>query len=61
MSFYQLLQRETAVDREKLLSAPVIEACRCGNINAEMYIAFLTQAFYHVSHTVPLLMTAGAG
>ncbi|WP_419792818.1 TenA family transcriptional regulator [Serratia fonticola] len=59
MSFYQLLQRETAVDREKLLSAPVIEACRCGNINAEMYIAFLTQAFYHVSHTVPLLMTAG--
>ncbi|CAI1906454.1 TPA: TenA family transcriptional regulator [Serratia fonticola] len=59
MSFYQLLQRETAVDREKLLSAPVIEACRCGNINAAMYIAFLTQAFYHVSHTVPLLMTAG--
>ncbi|WP_422527628.1 TenA family transcriptional regulator [Serratia fonticola] len=59
MSFYQLLQRETAVDRDKLLSAPVIEACRCGNINAEMYIAFLTQAFYHVSHTVPLLMTAG--
>ncbi|WP_447876351.1 TenA family transcriptional regulator [Serratia fonticola] len=59
MSFYQLLQRETAVDREKLLSAPVIEACRCGDINAEMYIAFLTQAFYHVSHTVPLLMTAG--
>lgn len=40
MNFYQQLQHDTAVDREKLLSAPVIEACRTGNINAEMYIAF---------------------
>ncbi|WP_337263087.1 MULTISPECIES: TenA family transcriptional regulator [unclassified Serratia (in: enterobacteria)] len=59
MSFYQQLQHDTALDREKLLAAPIIEACRNGNINVEMYIAFLTQAFYHVSHTVPLLMTAG--
>ncbi|MEA9393267.1 iron-containing redox enzyme family protein [Acerihabitans sp. TG2] len=60
MSFYVELQNHTAVERQYLLSAPVIEYCRSGNINASMYISFLTQAFYHVSHTVPLLMAAGS-
>jgi len=59
MNFYQQLQNDTAAEREHLLAAPVIEACRNGNINIDMYIAFLAQAFYHVSHTVPLLMAAG--
>ena len=59
MSFYQQLQDSTARERDYLLSAPIIEACRTGDINKEMYIAFLRQAYYHVRHTVPLLMATG--
>ncbi|AOP86862.1 TPA: iron-containing redox enzyme family protein [Enterobacter kobei] len=60
MSFYQELQNQTAVERQRLLDSPVIARCQTGDISAEMYIAFLTQAYYHVSHTVPLLMCAGS-
>lgn len=60
MSFYQELQNQTAVERQRLLNSPVIARCQTGDISAEMYIAFLTQAYYHVSHTVPLLMCAGS-
>lgn len=60
MSFYQLLQDQTRSAREHMLSAPVIAQCRQGAVTREMYIAFLTQAYYHVSHTVPLLMCAGS-
>lgn len=59
MSFYQMLQDATAQDRARLLDAPVIEACRSGKIDQQTYIAFLTQAYYHVRHTVPLLMATG--
>ena len=59
MTFYQQLQDNTARERDYLLSAPIIEACRTGDINKEMYIAFLKQAYYHVRHTVPLLMATG--
>ncbi len=60
MGFYQELQDQTAADRQRLLSSPVIARCRDGEISRELYIAFLTQAYYHVSHTVPLLMCAGS-
>ncbi len=60
MSFYAELQTHTFAERHHLLSAPVIGLCRSGNINTAMYISFLTQAYYHVSHTVPLLMAAGS-
>ncbi|AEY00329.1 hypothetical protein GU3_02860 [Oceanimonas sp. GK1] len=60
MSFYQRLQQHTAADREYLLSAPIIAACQRGEISRTQYIAFLTQAYHHVRHTVPLLMAAGA-
>ncbi len=59
MSFYQTLQAETAAERERLLAAPIIAACREGSIDKPTYIAFLTQAYYHVRHTVPLLMATG--
>lgn len=60
MSFYQRLQQDTATEREYLLSAPIIAACQRGDISLDQYIAFLTQAYHHVRHTVPLLMAAGA-
>lgn len=59
MSFYQELQQQTARERDYLLSAPIIGACRQGDIQLPTYIAFLTQAYYHVRHTVPLLMATG--
>ncbi len=60
MSFYQQLTAETAVAREYLLSAPAIVACQRGEVTLPRYIAFLTQAYYHVRQTVPLLMACGS-
>lgn len=59
MSLYQRLQTETQAEREYLVSAPIIQRCFHGTICKEDYIAFLTQAYHHVKHTVPLLMTVG--
>ncbi|WP_421297866.1 TenA family transcriptional regulator, partial [Aeromonas sp. 700722] len=59
MSFYQTLQQATASEREHLFNAPIIEACRRGDISRDTYLAFLAQAYYHVRHTVPLLMATG--
>lgn len=59
MSFYQRLQRETEPLRERLLNAPVIQACARGEVSMDTYTAFLTQAYHHVRHTVPLLMACG--
>lgn len=59
MSFFQRLQDETAASRHYLLSAPIIQRCFDGNIQLQDYTAFLTQAYHHVKHTVPLLMTTG--
>ncbi|MBS1155579.1 MAG: biliverdin-producing heme oxygenase [Proteobacteria bacterium] len=60
MSFYQTLHTSTAPARERMLAAPVIAACRNGQIDRDIYLAFLTQAYYHVRHTIPLLMATGA-
>jgi len=60
MSFQEQLLRATAADREFLLSAPVIGRCLAGDVTRELYVAFLTEAYHHVRHTVPLLMAVGA-
>lgn len=60
MSFYAQLESATATERDRLMAAPVIAACRAGKIDRELYIAFLSQAYYHVRHTIPLLMATGA-
>lgn len=57
--FFQTLQQHTLQAQQHMLQAPVFEACARGDISREMYIAFLTQAFHHVKHTVPLLMACG--
>jgi pyrroloquinoline quinone (PQQ) biosynthesis protein C len=54
------LNSETAEDREFLLTSPIIRRCLDGDISLHDYVAFLTQAFHHVKHTVPLLMATGA-
>ena len=60
MAFYQQLQDKTEQAREAMLSSVVIEQTARGAVTRDMYIAFLTQAYHHVSHTVPLLMSAGS-
>lgn len=60
MSFFQQLQKQTESARATLLSAPIIVKSLQGNISLDEYVAFLTQAYHHVKHTVPLLMAVGA-
>jgi len=60
MAFFDRLDEETGHAREGLLSAPIIERCLRKDIAVDDYVAFLSQAYHHVKHTVPLLMAAGA-
>lgn len=60
MSFYQQLQDSTSKERAYLLSAPIVGQCHNGDFSLETYKAFLAQAYYHVRHTVPLLMATGS-
>jgi acyl-CoA synthetase (AMP-forming)/AMP-acid ligase II/pyrroloquinoline quinone (PQQ) biosynthesis protein C len=60
MSFYEELQRRTTHERDALLAIPVIRDCLAGGVTLEQYLAFLSQAYHHVKHTVPLLMACGA-
>lgn len=60
MSFFQRLVAETEADRQALYAIPFIQDGVAGNVSLEDYIAFLSQAYHHVKHTVPLLMACGA-
>jgi pyrroloquinoline quinone (PQQ) biosynthesis protein C len=59
MSFHEQLTAATAVDRERLFSAPIIAECLAGQVGLASYLAFLGQAYHHVRHTTPLLMSLG--
>ena len=60
MSFYEELQQQTAEARQSLLSVPLIQRGACGDLSLDEYVGFLTQAYHHVKHTVPLLMACGS-
>ena len=60
MNFFNQLQASTQAEREHLLTAPVITKSLKKELSLEEYVAFLTQAYHHVKHTVPLLMAVGA-
>ncbi len=60
MSFYDQLQVATVSARNHLLSAPIIQRTLAGDITLNSYIAFLTEAYHHVKHTVPLMMAVGS-
>ena len=59
MAFYDDLIAATEAERNALLSIPFIQLGAAGQLSLESYIAFLTQAYHHVKHTTPLLMTTG--
>ena len=60
MNFQAQLAERTLEQRNDLLAAPVIQRALAGEITRELYVAFLTQAYHHVRHTVPLMMAVGA-
>jgi len=60
MNFYLTLQNQTVPARAELMAAPIIQRALAGKISLAEYAAFLSQAYHHVKHTVPLLMAVGA-
>jgi pyrroloquinoline quinone (PQQ) biosynthesis protein C len=60
MAFYDELLIATEVERNTLLSLPLIKLGATGQISHDAYVGFLTEAYHHVKHTVPLLMNCGA-
>jgi pyrroloquinoline quinone (PQQ) biosynthesis protein C len=60
MPFFDRLVTETAEAQQSLLVVPQLQAGLTGKIDRETYIAYLTQAYHHVCHTVPLLSAARA-
>lgn len=59
-SFFEHLQTATATARDSLLAIPQLVRGAQGRISRDTYIAYLGQAYYHVRHTVPLLMACGS-
>lgn len=60
MQFYDQLLAATEQERNQLFSLPLIKAGVQGQVSRQAYIAFLTEAYHHVKHTVPLLMACGS-
>jgi pyrroloquinoline quinone (PQQ) biosynthesis protein C len=60
MPYFEELQQRTAEARAELFAVPVIRDSLAGRITREQYLAFLTEAYHHVKHTVPLLMACGS-
>ncbi|MDB5456148.1 MAG: hypothetical protein JWP92_1733 [Caulobacter sp.] len=58
--FFQRLVAETAEGQQILASVPQIQDGLMGLISRETYIAYLTEAYHHVKHTVPLMRAARA-
>lgn len=61
MRFHHRLITETTPARQGLLAAPIIQGVLLrGEVSLPSYVAFLTEAYHHVKHTVPLLRAAKA-
>lgn len=60
MPFYDELIGATARERADFNALPILQRALRGEITLDEYRRFLGQAFHHVRHTVPLLMSCGA-
>ena len=60
MNFYDQLVKETETASALLYQVPQLIDGMQGNISRDTYIAYLTEAYHHVSHTIPFLMSMGA-
>lgn len=60
MPFHDALVAATADARAQLFTVPIITDCLAGRVTRTQYVAFLGEAYHHVSHTLPLLMACGS-
>lgn len=60
MNFHNELLSATAAERAELLATSFIRDGAAGALQRCDYVAFLTEAYHHVKHTLPLLMACGA-
>ncbi len=60
MPFYEQLLAATETARQEFLQTPVLHAAINGQVSHQAYIVFLSQAYHHVKHTLPLLMACGS-
>ena len=60
MGFYHDLQAATKEEAAAFLRVPQIVDGLHGRITKDTYVAYLTEAFHHVKHTVPLMQAAHA-
>lgn len=60
MSFFEKLKAGSEAERQSLFAIPIIEDALRGQVTTAQYVAFLSQAYHHVKHTVPLLMACGS-
>jgi pyrroloquinoline quinone (PQQ) biosynthesis protein C len=51
---------ETRSAQHYLYAAPILEDVAVGRFDLDTYVRFLTNAYHHVKHTVPLMMACGA-
>ncbi|MBL4714098.1 MAG: iron-containing redox enzyme family protein [Alcanivorax sp.] len=58
--FFKTLEHETQDARAYLMEAPVLTAIPEGRFDLNSYSYFLSQAYHHVKHTVPLMMACGS-
>ncbi len=56
--FFDRLVADTAEGQLLIAAVPQLRAALAGAINRETYLAYLAQAYHHVSHTVPLMQEA---
>lgn len=59
-SFFQELRQATQAEQNYLFAAPIVSKCFAGDICLNDYYCFLSCAYHHVKHTVPLLMAVGS-
>ena len=60
MSFHVRLLEQTSAARQGLLAAPIIPGVVRGQVSLPSDLAFLTEAYHHVRHTVPLMQATRA-
>lgn len=60
MQPFQILETRTSRARDYLYAAPILEDVALGRFDLATYVRFLTNAYHHVKHTVPLMMACGA-
>ncbi len=59
MTLYERLNKETQSARHELYTVSQLVDGLSGNISRETYIAYLTEAYHHVRHTVRFMMAMG--